>query len=60
MDKARAADPERAANFEVDVVPLPELLKIAVSGEAKVPPRVVPPSSSMLFLQGKGKHHPAL
>jgi hypothetical protein len=60
LDKARAADPERAANFEVDVVPLPELLKIAVSGEAKVPPRVVPPSSSMLFLQGKGKHHPAL
>ena len=32
LDKARAADPERAANFEVDVVPLPELFRMARGG----------------------------
>lgn len=53
FDKARAANPERTAKFEVDVVPLPKLLELAVAGKAKVPPRVIPPSNSMLFLQGK-------
>jgi len=53
FDKARAANPERAANFEVDVVPLPKLLELAAAGTLKVPPRVVPPTNSMLYLQGK-------
>ena len=51
FDKARAANPERTAKFAVEVVPLPELVELAAAGKAKVPPRVIPPSESMLYLQ---------
>lgn len=53
FEKARRANSERAANFEVDVVPLPELLDLAAAGTLKVPPRVIPPTDSMLYLQDK-------
>jgi hypothetical protein len=51
FDKARAANPEKTANFEIDVVELPKLLELAVAGTAKVPPRVVPPSESIQFIR---------
>ena len=51
FEKTKAANPEKTAQFEIDVVALPKLLELAVAGKAKVPPRVIPPSESMRFIQ---------
>ena len=54
FDAAVAANPERADadGFEIDCTPLPEMLELAVSKKG-VRPRLIPPSQSTAFLQGK-------
>ena len=54
FDAAIAANPERAEadGFEIDCTPLPEMLQMAASQKG-VRPRLIPPSQSVAFLQGK-------
>eukprot|EP00322_Chrysochromulina_rotalis_P007049 CAMPEP_0115848092 /NCGR_PEP_ID=MMETSP0287-20121206/10732_1 /TAXON_ID=412157 /ORGANISM="Chrysochromulina rotalis, Strain UIO044" /LENGTH=258 /DNA_ID=CAMNT_0003301971 /DNA_START=21 /DNA_END=797 /DNA_ORIENTATION=- len=47
---SRAPDGKAPDGFEIDVFELPKMVKLAVEGK---PIRVIPPTQSMLYLQGK-------
>ena len=58
LDAAIAANPERAEEpgMEVDCLPLEKVVKLAISGQGSSSgpwPRILPPTKSTLYLQGK-------
>ena len=57
-DAVIAANPERAEEpgMEVDCLPLEKVVKLAISGQGSSSgpwPRILPPTKSTLYLQGK-------